>query len=120
MRDVFVGLGLYSQLATPLSVIASPHLYNYNTINLSSYQVENIFGKIGGVINFNEYNYANNIKLTAYDRDENVIIDNVEQIYNTYYSISDDENIKYADRYSDFLNNLKKMNVEFVGDEFYK
>ena len=79
-----------------------------------------IFGKIGGVINFNEYNYANNIKLTAYDRDGNVIIDNVEQIYNTYYSISDDENIKYADRYSSFLNKIKKMETEFVGDEFYK
>ena len=79
-----------------------------------------VFGKISGVIDFNEYNYANNIKLTAYDRDGNIIIDNVEQIYNTYYSISDDENIKYADRYSSFLNKIKKMETEFVGDEFYK
>lgn len=79
-----------------------------------------IFGKIGGVINFNEYNYANNVKLTAYDRDGNIIIDNVEQIYDTYYSISGDESLKYADRYSSFLNKLKKMDVEFVGDEFYK
>ena len=72
------------------------------------------------VIGFKKYNYANNIKLTAYDRDGNIIIDNVEQIYNTYYSISDDENIKYADRYSSFLNKIKKMETEFVGDEFYK
>lgn len=79
-----------------------------------------IFGKTNGVINFNEYNYANNMKLKVYDRDGNVIIENVEQIYNTYYEISGDENQKYADRYSSFLNNLKKMDVEFVGDEFYK
>ena len=79
-----------------------------------------IFGKTNGVINFNEYNYANNMKLKVFDRDGNVIIENVEQIYNTYYEISDDEEQKYADRYSSFLNNLKKMNTEFVGDEFYK
>lgn len=79
-----------------------------------------IFGKTNGVINFNEYNYASNMKLKAFDRDGNVIIENAEQIYNTYYEISDDEEQKYADRYSSFLNNLKKMNIEFVGDEFYE
>ena len=79
-----------------------------------------IFGNTNGVINFNEYNYADNIKLKIYDLDGNVIFENAGQVYNTYYEISDDENQKYADRYSDFLNNLKKMNVEFVGDEFYK
>ena len=60
------------------------------------------------------------MKLKIFDRDGNVIIDNIEQIYDTYYEISDDEEKKYADRYSSFLNNLKKMNIEFVGDEFYK
>lgn len=79
-----------------------------------------IFGKTNSVINFSEYNYANNLKLKAYDRDGNLICENIEQIYDTYYSISDDENQKYADRYSNFLNNLKKISVEYVGDEFYK
>lgn len=79
-----------------------------------------VFGNTNGVINFNEYNYSNNMKLKAYDRDGNLILDNIEQIYKTYYEISDDENQKYADRYSNFLNNLKKMDTEFVGDEFYK
>lgn len=79
-----------------------------------------IFGKANGVINFNEYNYASNMKLKLFDRDGNVMLENAEQIYDTYYEISADENKKYADRYSSFLNNLKTMKTEFVGDEFYK
>lgn len=79
-----------------------------------------IFGNTNGVIDFNEYNYANNMKLKIYNREGYLVLENAEQIYGTYYNISDDEKIKYADRYSSFLNNLKKMNVKYVGDKFYK
>lgn len=79
-----------------------------------------IFGNTNGVIDFNDYNYASNMKLKIYNRDGYLLSDNVEQVYSKYYSISSDEKTKYADRYSSFLNSLKKMNVKYVGDKFYK
>jgi len=79
-----------------------------------------IFGITSGVIEFSEYNYAENMNLNILDYNGNVIIENVQQIYNKTYSILGEKEEAYSKRYSDFLNDLKVLNYTFVGDEFYK
>lgn len=79
-----------------------------------------IFGETKGVIEFNDYNYAENIKMKVLNEDGKVIVDNVEQIYLKYYNISSDKSKAYSSRYSEFLNNLKVMKYDFIGDKFYK
>lgn len=78
-----------------------------------------VFGTTSGVIDFNDYNYSENMKLSVLDENGRVVAGDVEQVYNKYYSISSDETLKYSQRYSDFLNGLKVLNYRFVGDEFY-
>ena len=57
-----------------------------------------------------------NIEFTDYGE---IICDNIEQIYDLFYKLSDDiENEK--DKYTDFVKKLKKLDYKFVGDKFYK
>lgn len=79
-----------------------------------------VFGKTNGVVDFSDYNYATNMKLEILDNDGNQIAGDIEQIYTTYYEISGDKSVAYSERYSNFLDSLKKMNMKFIGDEFYK
>ena len=79
-----------------------------------------IFGTITDTVSFSDFNYAENLSLQILDEDGNTIIENVQQIYTVIYSISDDTNQTYSERYSEFLSNIKNMNVSYVGDEFYE
>lgn len=79
-----------------------------------------VFGRTNGVVDFSDYNYATNMKLEIFDNDGNKIADGIEQVYSTFYEISGDKSQPYSERYSSFLDNLKVMNVKFIGDEFYK
>ncbi len=79
-----------------------------------------IFGTTKEVIDFNDYNLAENMKMQLLDYDGNVLMDNVEQVYGKYYNISDDKSIAYSSRYSDFLNVLKTMDYDFIGDRYYE
>lgn len=79
-----------------------------------------VFGKTNGVVDFSDYNYATNMKLEIIDNDGNQIVGDIEQIYLTFYEISGDKSKSYSERYTSFLNNLKTMNMKFIGDEFYK
>jgi len=77
-----------------------------------------IGGNIDEEIEFNNYGYAKmNWKIVA----ENgaVITEDVEQIYGSYYEISGDKSSSYETKYNEFLNNLKKLTYNFVGDKFY-
>lgn len=69
-------------------------------------------------IEFNEYNFAK-MKFLLLDSNGDIIIDNIEQIYANYYQISDDKTIAYSSRYAKFIEDLKSIEYEFVGDEFY-
>ena len=69
-------------------------------------------------IDFTEFGYAN-LKWNLLNYDGEVICDNIEQIYDLFYELPDDSNNK-KENYSDFVNNLKKLNYKFVGDKFYK
>lgn len=69
-------------------------------------------------IEFNEYNFAK-MKFLLLDSNGDIIIDNIEQIYANYYQISDDKTITYSSRYAKFIEDLKSIEYEFVGDEFY-
>jgi len=79
-----------------------------------------VFGTSNDTIDFNDYDFAKNMNLKMLDMNGNIIVDNLQQVYNKYYYISGDKTVSYSERYSEFLNNLKVMKSEFVGDEFYK
>lgn len=48
-----------------------------------------------------------------------VILDNIEQIYGNFYKISTDKSENYATRYTNFLEDIKDIEYDFVGDNFY-
>lgn len=79
-----------------------------------------IFGFTNGVIEFSDFNYADNMNLQILNDEGRVIASDVNQIYDKVYSISNDKSVAYSERYSNFLNNLKAMNTKFVGDKFYE
>ena len=69
-------------------------------------------------IEFNDYGFAiMKWKLVNYNGD--VILDDIEQIYGEFYQISSDKSVAYANRYSDFIEELKDIKYDFVGDNFY-
>lgn len=69
-------------------------------------------------IDFNDYGFAKmHWKLLNYNGD--TIIDGIEQIYGNYYQISNDKSVPYVTRYEEFLENLKDIEFNFVGDKFY-
>ncbi len=69
---------------------------------------------------FNVYDFAENMNLTMIDYLGNVIQDNVQQVYNKYYYLENDDKKSKSEKYSDFLDNLRVMKVSYIGDEFYK
>lgn len=69
-------------------------------------------------IEFNDYGFAK-MNFSIINSNGEVIIDNVEQVYKNFYQISNDKSIAYATRYSQFLDNLKSIEYNFVGDTFY-
>lgn len=70
-------------------------------------------------IEFNDYGFAK-MNFSIINSNGDVIIDNVEQVYKNFYQISNDKSVAYATRYSQFLDNLKSIEYNFVGDSFYK
>ena len=79
-----------------------------------------IFGFTNGVIEFSDFNYADNMNLQILNSDGTIIASDVNQAYTTVYSISDDTSLSYSERYSNFLDNLRSMNTSFIGDKFYE
>ena len=69
---------------------------------------------------FNLYDFADNMNLTMIDYMGNVIAEGIQQSYNKYYYISQDSKKSNAERYSDFIDNLKIMKCSYIGDKFYK
>lgn len=69
---------------------------------------------------FNDYDFAENMNLTMIDYMGNVLLENVEQSYNKYYEISKDDKKSYSEKYNEFLDGLKVMKYDFIGDKFYK
>lgn len=69
-------------------------------------------------IEFNDYGFAK-MNFSIINSNGEVIIDNVEQVYKNFYQISNDKSVAYATRYSQFLDDLKSIEYNFVGDIFY-
>jgi len=69
-------------------------------------------------LKFNSFNYAE-MQLDILDLEGNKILDGVEQIYSNYYKISSDKSVSYANRYQEFISNIRKLDYKFVGDKFY-
>ena len=79
-----------------------------------------VFGTVSDIVTFSDFDYAENLNFQMLDENGNTIIDNVQQIYNLEYKISDDSSLSYSERYSNFLSDLKSVNVSYVGDQFYE
>ena len=70
-------------------------------------------------IDFNDYSYAKmNWKIV--NNQGETLFDNIGQIYDSFYAISNDKSIAYVTRYEEFLENLKDIKYSFVGDKFYE
>ena len=69
-------------------------------------------------IDFNDYNFAK-MKWKLLDSNGDTMLENGEQIYQSFYKISNDKQKTYVTRYEEFLKNLKKIEFNFVGDKFY-
>ena len=66
-------------------------------------------------IQTNDYNFTEmNWKLIGYEG--NVILENIEQIYDQYYTV---ENVRNKEMYGKVEEDLKDLKYEFVGDKFY-
>lgn len=77
-----------------------------------------IVANVDEEIEFNDYGFAK-MNFSIINANGDVIIDNVEQVYKNFYQISNDKSVAYATRYSQFLDNLKSIEYDFVGDKFY-
>lgn len=77
-----------------------------------------IVANIDSEIEFNEYNYAK-MNFSLLNANGDVILENIEQIYKNYYQLSTDKSIAYSTRYSQFLDKIKGIEYNFVGDNFY-
>lgn len=68
-------------------------------------------------VTFNDYGYAK-LNFSLLDQDGNVILDNIEQVYDLCYDIEGGKR-KNDDQYSKFIEKLKDLKYDFVGDKFY-
>ena len=68
-------------------------------------------------IEFNDYGFAKMIfSLVNYYGE--VLFENIEQIYSEYFELSEGKG-KEKEKYNDFINKLKDLDYNFVGDKFY-
>jgi len=89
--------------------VLDPYLANYGL-----YIVQNIDEDV----EFNDYGFAK-MNFSIINTDGEVIADNVEQVYRNYYQISNEKNVADSTRISQFLDKLKSIEYNFVGDNFY-
>ena len=71
----------------------------------------------GSKIKFNDYKFAK-MNFTLINDNGEIVIDNIEQIYDEYFEFPD-ESSKEKENYEKFLEDLKDLKYEFVGDKFY-
>ena len=77
-----------------------------------------VCGNFSEEIEFNDYNYAK-LNLKIIDSNGGILIDNVEQVYGSYYRIF--ENIKDKDKQLEELKDrIKMLEYNFIGDKFYE
>lgn len=70
-------------------------------------------------IDFNDFNYAK-LDVCVMNFSGEILIQGIEQIYSEFYEISDDKLQSLANRYSDFLTDIRDVEYNFVGDKFYE
>lgn len=68
-------------------------------------------------IDFNEYGYADNMSWDLINYDGDVLIEDVQQVYDLYYKLPSKGS--KDDKYTIFINDLIDLEYSFVGDKFY-
>ena len=71
-------------------------------------------------VEFNNFDFVQNMNLTMIDYMGNILIEGVQQSYNKYYYILRDDTKSNSQLYSEFLEDLKIMKCNYIGDKFYK
>ncbi len=90
--------------------------YDFVDTSLAKYGLF-VCGNFPEKFKYNDYGYViSNLKLI--DSNGNVLIDNLEQVYGTYYKLSDDIRDR-GKQIDDLKNRMKNLDYEFVGDKFY-
>ncbi len=89
--------------------VVDPYLVNYGLY---------IVANTSDGVEFNKYSYAK-MNFSLLNSNGEVILDNIEQIYGNFYKISTDKSENYATRYTNFLEDIKDIEYDFVGDNFY-
>lgn len=69
-------------------------------------------------IKFNDYDYAK-MNFTLLDSQGNIILDNIEQIYSDFYKLPEGNFKTQKQQYNQFIEDLKNLKYNFVGDKFY-
>lgn len=70
-------------------------------------------------IKFSDYGYANNINWSIINENGDVILDGIEQVYDSYYKMPTDKKIE-EENYLEFTENVKDLDYRFPGDKFYQ
>ncbi|MGN1298657.1 MAG: WG repeat-containing protein [Candidatus Scatovivens sp.] len=76
-----------------------------------------VCGNFPEKINVNNFGYAK-LNLKIIDSNGGILIDNVEQVYGTYYKVSKDIKDKEK-QIEDLKSRMQKLDYEFIGDKFY-
>ena len=70
-------------------------------------------------IKFNDYGYADTINWSLINKNGDVVLDGIEQVYDLYYKLPEDKDID-EENYLEFIENVKNLDYHFVGDKFYQ
>ena len=88
-------------------------IINTRLVHKNLYMCMNISEKI----TFNDYGFAK-MNFTLINDNGEIVLENVEQIYNEYYELPS-ESEKEKENYQIFIEDLKDLKYNFVGDKFY-
>ena len=53
------------------------------------------------------------------NKNGDVVLDGIEQVYDLYYKLPEDKDID-EENYLEFIENVKNLDYHFVGDKFYQ
>ncbi len=91
-------------------VAINPRLINAN-LYLTTDTLDNI--------KFSDYGYANTINWSLINENGDVLIDGIEQVYDSYYKMPTDKKID-EENYLEFTEDVKELDYHFPGDKFYQ
>lgn len=100
----------YNKVFEKEFVAINPRLINAN-LYLTTDTLDNI--------KFSDYGYANTINWSLINENGDVLLDGIEQVYDSYYKMPTDKKID-EENYLEFTEDVKELDYHFPGDKFYQ